>query len=484
MSPAPFFFFLNLLLMMVRSGEVRFLLVQLDASEDIAVDSPKVQDRNTYLYPRKDLSPSQCEWSEWSIGECSETCGNATRKETRVKIPKDGIDGECIQDDIDTIYPNCKFIPCPVNCVWGDWKEGTCSKSCGPGIRVDTRKKVQVEEHGGTCEGKTSRQKNCIVKAQCPKTGVQCCRENGVPPSCIGMCRTSVVFAQIPAKKFDDYPCYKYEKTIDDCNSGSDKVPTTTTPPHHFTNYANGTTATTTTAKTADLDYFCATEGQICNCDGKVKYGRDETWTAERDVKGSINCTNDVFGDPKLFLQKECRCTPTGDWILVEKKKECSDSHRFSSGHIGRVGEVSQCAEKCRAISTMFIFGTNEFGFEDQYGKRCDGRGCDCYCETEATSDGNCEMEDHEGYNLYKFVNLVDQGCQGGDVCCTPEKRCGLGEGDCDEDDDCEVGLKCGKDNCVNMGQAMVGTEFEWKSNGNPSPHPNFEWDSTDDCCY
>merc|ERR1712136_652236 len=104
------------------------------------------------------------------------------------------------------------------------------------------------------------------------------------------------------------------------------------------------TTTTTTTAKTADLDYFCATEGQICNCDGKVKYGRDETWTAERDVKGSINCTNDVFGDPKLFLQKECRCTPTGDWILVEKKKECSDSQRVQHGHIGRVGEISQCA--------------------------------------------------------------------------------------------------------------------------------------------
>ena len=99
-----------------------------------------------------------------------------------------------------------------------------------------------------------------------------------------------------------------------------------------------------------------------------------------------------------------------GDWILVEKKKECSDSHRFSHGHIGRVGEISQCAEKCRAMSSMFIFGTNEFEYEDHHGKRCDEKGCDCWCETAATSYGNCVTEEHKGYNLYKFVNWVSPG--------------------------------------------------------------------------
>ena len=94
------------------------------------------------------------------------------------------------------------------------------------------------------------------------------------------------------------------------------------------------------------------------------------------------------------------------DWILVDKKKECSGLEK----QIGMVSEISQCAEKCRAISSMFVFGTNEFGYEDVYGKRCDEIGCDCYCETEATSDGNCTVKDHDGYNLYKFVNWGSPG--------------------------------------------------------------------------
>ena len=56
-------------------------------------------------------------------------------------------------------------------------------------------------------------------------------------------------------------------------------------------------------------------------------------------------------------------------------------------------------------------------------------------------------------------------GCQGGDRCCTPENKCGEDEGDCDTDNDCQEGLKCGQqlDNCHGNGP---------------------EWDATDDCCY
>jgi len=53
----------------------------------------------------------------------------------------------------------------------------------------------------------------------------------------------------------------------------------------------------------------------------------------------------------------------------------------------------------------------------------------------------------------------TDQGCKGGDSCCT-DGICGVNEGDCDSDSDCQEGLVCGKDNCV-------GDTF----------------DSTDDCC-
>ena len=59
-------------------------------------------------------------------------------------------------------------------------------------------------------------------------------------------------------------------------------------------------------------------------------------------------------------------------------------------------------------------------------------------------------------------------GCHGGNTCCTPDNKCGEDEGDCDTDNDCQDGLKCGEDNCSNKG------------NGNP----NNEWNAEDDCCY
>ena len=50
--------------------------------------------------------------------------------------------------------------------------------------------------------------------------------------------------------------------------------------------------------------------------------------------------------------------------------------------------------------------------------------------------------------------------CTGGDSCCTPDSVCGVGEGDCDSNNDCSEGLVCGKDNCQGVG-----------------------FDATDDCC-
>ena len=54
--------------------------------------------------------------------------------------------------------------------------------------------------------------------------------------------------------------------------------------------------------------------------------------------------------------------------------------------------------------------------------------------------------------------------CKGGDSCCTRLDKCGEDEGDCDSDDECQYGLKCGEDNC--------------------SQKSGFLWEPTDDCCY
>ena len=53
--------------------------------------------------------------------------------------------------------------------------------------------------------------------------------------------------------------------------------------------------------------------------------------------------------------------------------------------------------------------------------------------------------------------------CNGEENCCSEEKKCGEMEGDCNSDQECISGLKCGQNNCN-------------ENSGN--------WDSTDDCCY
>jgi len=46
----------------------------------------------------------------------------------------------------------------------------------------------------------------------------------------------------------------------------------------------------------------------------------------------------------------------------------------------------------------------------------------------------------------------------------TSDDKCGVDEGDCDKDEDCQDGLICGKNNCSNKSGE--------------------EWDDSDDCCY
>ena len=53
------------------------------------------------------------------------------------------------------------------NCVWGEWKEGICSKTCGGGSRTDERTKIKPEQNGGTCAGKPKRVVNCNPQ-KCP----------------------------------------------------------------------------------------------------------------------------------------------------------------------------------------------------------------------------------------------------------------------------------------------------------------------------
>ena len=59
--------------------------------------------------------------------------------------------------------------PYPVACVWGTWDTwATCSKTCGGGVQVRTRKVDTHEENGGAaCSGLSTEQQDCST-GTCP----------------------------------------------------------------------------------------------------------------------------------------------------------------------------------------------------------------------------------------------------------------------------------------------------------------------------
>ena len=64
------------------------------------------------------------------------------------------------------------------------------------------------------------------------------------------------------------------------------------------------------------------------------------------------------------------------------------------------------------------------------------------------------------------------QSCNGQPItnmdCCTIDKPCNIGEGDCDYDSHCRRGLLCGSDNCFRDFPVQYG----------------FNWEIMADCCY
>ena len=61
----------------------------------------------------------------------------------------------------------CKTAHCPINCQWVEWVKGDCTKTCGTGIRTNTRTKLVDEAHGGTCTGNATEVVECSLKP-CP----------------------------------------------------------------------------------------------------------------------------------------------------------------------------------------------------------------------------------------------------------------------------------------------------------------------------
>ena len=56
----------------------------------------------------------------------------------------------------------------PEDCEWNDWQIGECSQSCNGGTRTNTRTKRKEAAHGGVCVGEASMQESCNTQS-CPR---------------------------------------------------------------------------------------------------------------------------------------------------------------------------------------------------------------------------------------------------------------------------------------------------------------------------
>ena len=128
--------------------------------------------------------PIHCEWNDWIIGDCTETCGGGSRTNTRTQKVSAAHGGEECKGAT-SIDESCNVQECPVDCQWADWKIGDCSETCGDGVRENHRVKLTEALFGGApCEGKSKATESCN-NGICPE---QCCTENGVPDNCLGLC--------------------------------------------------------------------------------------------------------------------------------------------------------------------------------------------------------------------------------------------------------------------------------------------------------
>lgn len=114
-------------------------------------------------------------YSEWSnFSSCSASCGRGTRTKTRTCTqPEPNFFGRpCVGAKSETI--TCLVRECPVNGGFTDWSEfGSCSVSCGVGVRRRTRlcEKPKPRHGGLDCKGDTVETAACKFSVDCPVDG-------------------------------------------------------------------------------------------------------------------------------------------------------------------------------------------------------------------------------------------------------------------------------------------------------------------------
>ena len=190
--------------------------------------------------------------------------------------------------------------------------------------------------------------------------------------------------------------------------------------------------------------HLCVGGEDCCTNDNQCDVGEGDC-DSDSNCKEGLKCGSDNCGKCEKGSTKDCGLWHYWDDCCYDPTKVictggdscCTAEYPCGEGQ-GDCDSDSQCKEglKCGTDNCQECLG-----------------GVDC---SEFESGDDC---------CYDPAKVV---CTGGDSCCTTEYPCGVGEGDCDSDSECDDGLECGKDNCRPCLGGVDCSEFE----------------SSDDCCF
>jgi len=196
----------------------------------------------TELYKMKgqDVFLQDCEVTDWSAQECSQSCGGGTQSLTRtISISPSG--GAACPPLHAT--QSCNEDACPVDCITEDWTAwSACTAKCGGGVRSKSREVTRPSEHGGSPCGEISKTETCNIQScdvncvlsewtawgacskECDGGTVTRVKEVVAPTIGQGTCPAELSDARIQHKPCNRHPCMNATTMVMTCVAKIDVI--------------------------------------------------------------------------------------------------------------------------------------------------------------------------------------------------------------------------------------------------------------------
>uniref|UniRef100_A0A914UYB2 Apple domain-containing protein n=1 Tax=Plectus sambesii TaxID=2011161 RepID=A0A914UYB2_9BILA len=119
-----------------------------------SVTSADVSDGSMDLWTTVcETTPVNCaygSWNDWS-STCSTSCGGGTQTRSRSIASESSNGGTACDTSLLNETQTCSTNDCPTDCMYGKWEQwGTCSATCGGGIKMRGRAITSLPANGGT----------------------------------------------------------------------------------------------------------------------------------------------------------------------------------------------------------------------------------------------------------------------------------------------------------------------------------------------